>query len=482
MDKEPILKNRKLKLILLEGLFIFLIILLGGVIYLLNYQRTYANKIYPNVQFSDINLGGKTSEEAATLLENYNTKIGQQKIIVATETKSTELTFADAGVFLDVDKMLDVAYQTGRDNNFFKEIYVSAETIYDVKSIKPIIKTDQNKFSSLVDRISSDLNEKAVDAGLTINSTTVTISASKKGLTVDRDDLIAQLASIIETGQGSTITAKTIFADPSVVENNLTSAKAQAESLMKKTATITGGDQSFYLSGSQIGSLISFPKNTSGQVVAAIDSNKVTSYVANTIAKKIDIAKVDRKISQLNQAILQEGSNGRHVDRTDAQNKIINLLNSSQLSTAISLSIVTDIFSDVYVLPDEGTVPGRFAGRYIDVDLTHQLMTLFETDVLVAQYQVSTGKWSTPTPTGTRYVINKNPRAWSAPYGLYMPWWMGLGGGYGIHELPEWPNGHKEGESHLGTPVSHGCIRLGVGPAQTVYNWSDIGTPVYIHK
>jgi lipoprotein-anchoring transpeptidase ErfK/SrfK len=86
-----------------------------------------------------------------------------------------------------------------------------------------------------------------------------------------------------------------------------------------------------------------------------------------------------------------------------------------------------------------------------------------------------------PTPSGTRYRESKHPKAWSAKYGLYMPWWQSMGGGYGIHELPEWPGGYKEGESHLGTPVSHGCVRLGVGPAETVYNWTEIGTPVYIH-
>ena len=55
------------------------------------------------------------------------------------------------------------------------------------------------------------------------------------------------------------------------------------------------------------------------------------------------------------------------------------------------------------------------------------------------------------------------------------------GVGHGIHELPEWPSGYKEGEAHLGIPVSHGCVRLGVGPAETMYHWAPIGTIVFIH-
>ncbi|PIU24587.1 hypothetical protein COT12_00230, partial [Candidatus Berkelbacteria bacterium CG08_land_8_20_14_0_20_39_8] len=121
-------------------------------------------------------------------------------------------------------------------------------------------------------------------------------------------------------------------------------------------------------------------------------------------------------------------------------------------------------------------------GKYIDIDLTKQLLTLFNGTNQEGQFIVSSGKASTPTPTGTRTIDGHNPKAWSAPYGLYMPWWISMGGGYGIHELPEWPSGYKEGANHLGIPVSHGCVRLGIGPAEFVYNWTPDGTQVYIHK
>lgn len=87
------------------------------------------------------------------------------------------------------------------------------------------------------------------------------------------------------------------------------------------------------------------------------------------------------------------------------------------------------------------------------------------------------------TPTGEFKVHNKNPRAWSRTYGLYMPYWMAFvpSGKYGIHELPEWPGGYKEGANHLGTPVSHGCVRLGVGSAKAVYEWAEVGTPIVIY-
>lgn len=130
------------------------------------------------------------------------------------------------------------------------------------------------------------------------------------------------------------------------------------------------------------------------------------------------------------------------------------------------------------------TKPLMNEGKYIDISLAHQNMVLFENGRFVDAYLVSSGKKGMDTPIGNFKIENKTPRAWSKKYGLYMPNWMAIepSGKYGIHELPEWPGGYKEGASHLGVPVSHGCVRLGEGPAKRVYDWAEVGTSVIIHK
>lgn len=101
--------------------------------------------------------------------------------------------------------------------------------------------------------------------------------------------------------------------------------------------------------------------------------------------------------------------------------------------------------------------------------------------IAIHSYVVSTGKWQTPTPVGQYQILNKIPRAWSNMAKLWMPNWMAISKkGYGIHELPEWPGGAKEGANHLGIPVSHGCVRLGIGPAKTMFDWTPIGTSVTV--
>lgn len=124
--------------------------------------------------------------------------------------------------------------------------------------------------------------------------------------------------------------------------------------------------------------------------------------------------------------------------------------------------------------------PARLKKR-IEISLSHQELTYYLGPKPINRGPVSTGRPGKPTPVG-RFAINRKiPRAWSGSAKLWMPWWMSfIGNTYGIHELPEWPGGRKEGAESLGTPASGGCVRLGVGPAKELYDWAEVGTPVII--
>lgn len=119
--------------------------------------------------------------------------------------------------------------------------------------------------------------------------------------------------------------------------------------------------------------------------------------------------------------------------------------------------------------------------KTIKIHLSKQRMEKVIAGVPVASFPVSTGKPGMRTPVGEFKILDKHPRAWSRSAKLWMPYWMHFSGrGHGIHELPEWPGGKKEGQNHLGLAVSHGCVRLGVGPAKEMYDWAPIGTAVSI--
>lgn len=122
----------------------------------------------------------------------------------------------------------------------------------------------------------------------------------------------------------------------------------------------------------------------------------------------------------------------------------------------------------------------------IEINLSSQKLKTWQDGKILGTYLVSTGKPSTPTKAGAFEVLSKIPTAYGCGDGQCwtMPYWLGI---YrigaienGIHEMP-FINGWREGSSSLGHPVSHGCVRLDIGPAEKIYDWADIGMPVDIH-
>ena len=128
--------------------------------------------------------------------------------------------------------------------------------------------------------------------------------------------------------------------------------------------------------------------------------------------------------------------------------------------------------------------------KKIDINLKTQKMSLWQDGQMIGEYPVSTGKRSTPTLAGNFKVLTKLTTAYGCGDGQCwrMPYWLGFytaaGSENGIHELPFIKSGNnwfREGQSSLGFAVSHGCVRLGIGNAELVYNFAATGTPVITH-
>ncbi|MGD0173336.1 MAG: L,D-transpeptidase [Anaerolineales bacterium] len=122
--------------------------------------------------------------------------------------------------------------------------------------------------------------------------------------------------------------------------------------------------------------------------------------------------------------------------------------------------------------------------KSIVVSLLQQRLYAYEGDTSVYDDVVSTGRGG-GTALGNFEILDKISDAYSAPWGFWMPDWMGI---YypspdmenGIHALPVLADGETIWGTELGTPVSYGCIVLGSEDAYRLFQWADIGTPVSI--
>jgi peptidoglycan hydrolase-like protein with peptidoglycan-binding domain len=108
-------------------------------------------------------------------------------------------------------------------------------------------------------------------------------------------------------------------------------------------------------------------------------------------------------------------------------------------------------------------------GRHVEGDLTKQVLALIEPDGRVhSLYTMSSGKPSTPTVIGRFSVYMRTPGENSE--GMVDSSYFIRG--YAIHGYAEVPT----------YAASHGCLRVPIPDASTIYAWVRQGTPVDVYN
>jgi hypothetical protein len=107
-------------------------------------------------------------------------------------------------------------------------------------------------------------------------------------------------------------------------------------------------------------------------------------------------------------------------------------------------------------------------GKHVEGDLGGQLLALINGSKVYAIYPISSGKPSTPTILGRFHVYMRTPGY--LPDGMYYSDFFT--GGYAIHGYDPAPD----------YPASHGCMRLPITDAISVWNWLSIGVGVDVYE
>ena len=108
------------------------------------------------------------------------------------------------------------------------------------------------------------------------------------------------------------------------------------------------------------------------------------------------------------------------------------------------------------------------AGKHVESDLSRQVMVLASNGKVEEIYHISSGAPATPTITGKFRFYRKDPGFNSL--GMYYSAYFIRG--YAIH-------GYKSVPTY---PASHGCLRNPIPDAVHIYNWIDIGDPIYVYR
>ncbi len=108
------------------------------------------------------------------------------------------------------------------------------------------------------------------------------------------------------------------------------------------------------------------------------------------------------------------------------------------------------------------------AGKHVEADLSRQVLVLAKAGRARRIYHMSSGTPSTPTVLGSFRFYRKQPGT-NANGMVHSSYFVG---GYAIHGYPSVP-------TH---PASHGCLRVPIPNAWSIYSWIDFGDRIFVYR
>ena len=134
------------------------------------------------------------------------------------------------------------------------------------------------------------------------------------------------------------------------------------------------------------------------------------------------------------------------------------------------------------VIPNAVPPTGIEGGRWIEVNLFEQTISVYEQNQLVFATLIASGMepfWTRPglfqiyeklnsTPMRGAFEVDRSDAYYleDVPWTMYFDERRALHGAY-------W-------RANLGFPQSHGCVNISIGDAQWIYNWAELGDWVYV--
>lgn len=353
------------------------------------------------------------------------------------------------------------------------------------KSLPLVVTLDEARIKAVIEE-QFGIQNSAADAALIVEKRGLIVRPAQIGRSFDLTRAVEEVRAYINGAGNSTITLAFSTSPPSISTQAAKTAKAQIEAALIPL-TLTYEEITYTIPVADQYNLIAY-EATEKRLNWRLDEKKLEEYLAKTIAKKVNVKMIPHTVQSNDGAVVFEGTNGQEVQVEELRKRILAAYEKKTANNPIEIPVKVIAFTQKTVDPEyEG---GLYEGTYIYINLASQKLFVMEGNNKISEHIISSGKASLPTPKGTFYIKNKIPFAYSPLYKLWMKNWNALAKnpdgsgyeGYGIHGLPCFDRDctQVEGESHLGRPVSHGCVRLGLDASQYFFEKIPIGTPVVI--
>jgi vancomycin resistance protein YoaR len=203
-------------------IFLFSAIVLIYLSYMYISLRVWENKILSTTYISNINVSGKSKEEAEAELRNYYHSILDKKMAVKYDKKEYVLDYSKLGLQYNIDEIVDEALQRGKSGSIwrrFKNIISSKEKRYELK-----IKYDKEAVMNFINVMENEINRPPQSAYIRVDEKgVIKITDEVWGIVLDREYLAEELDMLINNNKEGIyeVEAKVTALEPQLTSKQL---------------------------------------------------------------------------------------------------------------------------------------------------------------------------------------------------------------------------------------------------------------------
>ena len=439
MNFKNIPKEKLIKLIIGLGACLLLaLIYLGGIIY-------YSSHFLPQTYINEVDVSGKTKEQANELLKDISPYIDVLQIGKNNETVTDrfdlremedDIAYDASAILKDQDK---TAWFAPKEKQLICNKITGSYTKARIKSF-----IQDFYFLNKEEQIQPQ------NAALAIENDKVVLKDAIDGNLIEEKTVISKIDEAIKAyfnGNGSeTLDLADAYIKPTLLQDDPSfegKTETYQKALDKKITINITEDKKEELMNTSLSSLLKFEEN---ELIP--DQDKLTQYIYDLYTEHKNDAST-------------------YIDRAALQNSLYKALPS---------------------LKDENVevvwIPSQHEGR-IDVDIPEQKLDYYENDTLILSSPIvsGNGEITDETPHGEFYIRKMSTDSYlmGRDYLEHVDFWIGFdpsGRVYGLHDA-SWRD--KFGEDIYLTDPSRGCVNMPTDKITILFDYANVGTEIIVH-
>lgn len=286
------------------------------------YYLFFLNRVYFGITFLGVDIGGMTTAEAKNAISQKSNELSNQRINIRAD-QVLEMSLADTGYSVDVDKTTDKAIETFRSSNWVSNFIGIISVIKNKYELAPQHNWNSKRFDENVLKINQISGfTRAAPAAYKMNGGRLEVVPSESGYRIDDENLKRDIENSLTRGKNEII-IKTVRSEPEFSTEIANNALPKAEEISKIDVLVKYDYATYKISGGKLVEWLEIYPNEGNKIiikpgvsdefwggvvknidrevknpVLKISGNKVTEFVPPVDGRKSDTKETEAKILQ----------------------------------------------------------------------------------------------------------------------------------------------------------------------------------------